>query len=57
MIRSEKEVNDTESRPAKANLTWKFKIQNTRDVHGLHQKHLYWMLQGSIYPVVKNHWP
>jgi hypothetical protein len=32
MIRSEKEVNDKNSRPQTANSTWKFKIQNTRDV-------------------------
>ena len=32
MIRSEKEVNDKNSRPKTANSTWKFKIQNTRDV-------------------------
>jgi Peptidase family M1 domain len=31
-IRSEKEVNDKNSRPQTANTTWKFKIQNTRDV-------------------------
>lgn len=31
-IRSEKEINDKSSRPAKASCTWKFKIQNTRDV-------------------------
>lgn len=31
VIRSEKEVNDSKSRPAGANLTWRFKIQNTRD--------------------------
>ena len=32
MIRSEKEITDKNSRPKKANSTWKFKIQNTRDV-------------------------
>ncbi|MBI5857890.1 MAG: M1 family metallopeptidase [Sphingobacteriales bacterium] len=32
MIRSEKEVNDPNSRPKQAACTWKFKIQNTRDV-------------------------
>ena len=32
MIRSEKEVNDKNSRPQTASSTWKFKIQNTRDV-------------------------
>ncbi|MBY0244915.1 MAG: M1 family metallopeptidase [Sphingobacteriaceae bacterium] len=30
-IRSESEVTDPSSRPAKENLTWKFKIQNARD--------------------------
>ncbi len=32
MIRSEKEVTDKNSRPKTASSTWKFKIQNTRDV-------------------------
>lgn len=32
MIRSDKEVNDKNSRPQTASSTWKFKIQNTRDV-------------------------
>jgi hypothetical protein len=32
MIRSAKEVTDPSSRPKQANCTWKFKIQNTRDV-------------------------
>ncbi len=32
MIRSEKEVNDPGSRPKQANITWKFRILNTRDV-------------------------
>lgn len=32
MIRSDKEVNDPNSRPKSATTTWKFKIQNTRDV-------------------------
>lgn len=31
-IRSDKEINDKNARPAAANCTWKFKIQNTRDV-------------------------
>ncbi|TDQ07618.1 M1 family metallopeptidase [Pedobacter metabolipauper] len=31
-IRSESEVTDPKSRPAKDKLTWKFKIKNTRDV-------------------------
>jgi hypothetical protein len=32
MIRSDKEVTQKNSRPSTANSTWKFKIQNTRDV-------------------------
>ncbi len=32
VIRGDKEVNDRNSRPKTANTTWKFKIQNTRDV-------------------------
>lgn len=32
MIRSEKEIADKNSRPNKPTCTWKFKIQNTRDV-------------------------
>lgn len=32
MIRSEKEITDIRSRPQTANCTWKFKMQNTRDV-------------------------
>jgi len=32
MIRSEKEISDKNSRPNKSSCTWKFKIQNTRDV-------------------------
>ena len=32
IIRSDKEVNDPNSRPKQATTTWKFKIQNTRDV-------------------------
>ncbi len=31
-IRSEKEVTNPKSRPAKDRLTWKFKMENTRDV-------------------------
>ena len=31
-IRSDKEVNDPTSRPRQANCTWKFRINNTRDV-------------------------
>ncbi len=32
VIRGEKEVTDPNSRPGQANCTWKFKIQNARDV-------------------------
>ncbi len=32
VIRSDKEVTNPASRPRQANCTWKFKIQNTRDV-------------------------
>jgi len=32
VIRSDKEINDKNSRPKTANTTWKFRIQNTRDV-------------------------
>ena len=32
VIRSEKDINDKNAQPKKANTTWKFKIQNTRDV-------------------------
>ena len=32
MIRSEKDITDKNAQPKKANSTWKFKIQNTRDV-------------------------
>lgn len=32
MLRTEKEVTEPNSRPNKANCTWKFKITNTRDV-------------------------
>jgi hypothetical protein len=32
MIRSEKDITDKKAQSAKANTTWKFKIQNTRDV-------------------------
>jgi hypothetical protein len=32
VIRSEKDINEKKAQPAKPNNTWKFKIQNTRDV-------------------------
>ena len=32
MIRTDKEVNDKRSRPSVSNITWKFRIENARDV-------------------------
>lgn len=32
MIRSEKEIKDKNSRPKSASITWKFKMQNARDI-------------------------
>ena len=42
MIRSDKEVNDPSSRPKQANCTWKFKIQNARDVAWAASKAFVW---------------
>jgi hypothetical protein len=71
MIRSEKEVNDKTSRPNKASCTWKFKIQNTRDVAWAASKAFAWdaarinlpggkkSIAASVYPVEsikKNGW-
>ena len=71
MIRSEKEVNDKNSRPNKASCTWKFKIQNTRDVAWAASKAFVWdaarmnlpsgkkAIAASVYPVEsirKNGW-
>ncbi len=42
IIRSESEVNDKSSRPTQANCTWKFKIQNTRDVAWAASKAFVW---------------
>ncbi|HVT85506.1 MAG TPA: M1 family metallopeptidase [Chitinophagaceae bacterium] len=42
MIRSDKEVNDPNSRPKQANCTWKFKIQNARDVAWAASKAFVW---------------
>ena len=42
MLRAEKEVNDPASRPTGGNLTWKFKIQNTRDVAWAASKAFVW---------------
>ncbi|MFL5809677.1 MAG: M1 family metallopeptidase [Flavisolibacter sp.] len=42
VIRSAEEVTDPKSRPSAANLTWKFKIQNTRDVAWAASKAFVW---------------
>ncbi len=42
MLRSEGEIKDAKSRPAVPNLTWKFKIQNTRDVAWAASKAFVW---------------
>ncbi|MGZ5190828.1 MAG: M1 family metallopeptidase, partial [Flavisolibacter sp.] len=63
MLRSADEVKDPKSRPSTANLTWKFKIQNTRDVAWAASKAFVWdaakinlpsgkkSLAMSVYPV------
>lgn len=63
VIRSEKEVNDKASRPGKPTITWKFKMQNTRDVAWAASKAFVWdaarinlpsgkkSLAASVYPV------
>lgn len=63
MIRSDKEVNDPNSRPKQANCTWKFKIQNARDVAWAASKAFVWdaakinlpsgkkSIAASVYPV------
>ena len=71
MIRSEKEVTDRKSRPDKANCTWKFKIENARDVAWAASKAFVWdaakinlpsgkkTLAASAYPaesITKNGW-
>ena len=70
-IRSEKEVKDRGSRPMKANCTWKFKIQNARDVAWAASKAFVWdaarinlpsgkkAMAASVYPIEsikKNGW-
>lgn len=62
-IRSAEEIKDKASRPAKANCTWKFKIQNARDVAWGASKAFVWdaakinlpsgkkSLAVSVYPV------
>ncbi len=42
MLRSESEIKDKSSRPAQPNCTWKFKIQNTRDVAWAASKAFVW---------------
>ncbi|HJW16389.1 MAG TPA: M1 family metallopeptidase [Flavisolibacter sp.] len=42
VLRSAEEVKDAKSRPSAANLTWKFKIQNTRDVAWAASKAFVW---------------
>src|SRR5438552_70585 len=71
MIRTDKEVNDKSSRPNKASCTWKFKIQNARDVAWAASKAFVWdaarmnlpsgkkSMAASVYPVEsikKNGW-
>ena len=71
MLRSESEVKDKSSRPAQPNCTWKFKIQNTRDVAWAASKAFVWdaarinlpsgkkSMAMSAYPVesiIKNGW-
>jgi hypothetical protein len=63
MLRSADEVRDPRSRPAGANLTWKFKMQNTRDVAWAASRAFVWdaarinlpsgkkSLAMSVYPV------
>ncbi len=62
-LRSDKEVKDRKSRPAKPTCTWNFKIQNTRDVAWAASKAFVWdaakinlpsgkpCLAMSVYPV------
>lgn len=71
IIRSDKEVNDKNSRPNKSSCTWKFKIQNARDVAWAASKAFVWdaarinlpdgkkSMAASVYPVEsikKNGW-
>ena len=58
IIRGEKEIKDKNHQDRiKPNCTWKFKIRIQEMLHGVLQKHLYWMQQKLIYQVVKNQWP
>lgn len=71
MIRSDKEVNDPNSRPKQANCTWRFKMQNARDVAWAASRSFVWdaarmnmpsgkkLMAASVYPVesiVKDGW-
>jgi peptidase M1-like protein len=71
MIRSDKEINDKNSRPSKPACTWKFKINNARDVAWAASKAFVWdaarinlpsgkkAMAASVYPVesiVTNGW-
>lgn len=71
MIRSDKEVNEKSSRPNKTSCTWKFKIQNARDVSWAASRAFVWdaarinlpsgkkSMAASVYPVEsikKNGW-
>jgi len=71
MIRSDKEVTDKNSRPNKPSCTWKFKIQNARDVSWAASRAFVWdaarmnlpsgkkSVAASVYPVEsikKNGW-
>jgi hypothetical protein len=63
MIRSDKEVTDPNSRPKQASCTWRFKIQNARDVAWAASKAFVWdaarmnfpsgrkAIAASVYPV------
>ncbi len=71
MLRSDKEVTDKNSRPAKSTLTWKFKINNARDIAWAASRAFVWdaarinlpsgkkSMAVSVYPVEsikKNGW-
>jgi hypothetical protein len=71
IIRAEKEVTDKKSRPDKATCTWKFRIENARDIAWAASKAFVWdaarinlpggkkSLAMSVYPVesiTKNGW-
>ena len=63
MIRSDKEINDKNSRPNKTSCTWKFKIQNARDVAWAASRAFVWdaarmnlpggkkAIAASVYPI------